>query len=283
MQARVHLADLVEQQRPTLGLFELAPAHRDRPRERALLMAEQFGFQQRLRQGGAIECHEGTTRPARGCVDMSRQHLLAGPTFAGDEQRGIGACERGRAFHQLDHGRVAVDRRIGRGTRGLEHGGDQVGLGRQGQEILRAGADGAHRGLRIGRATAGDQRAMNALGCHGLEQPGNVEQHVAQDQVRTFGTQPREAGGHTLCAAQAGAARDRDARGLAEFRLQRPDDEQSGHGSAGPIGFDDFRHGDADAVILDHHHLAAGDQAVVDVDVHRLTEFAVEFDHRAAT
>ena len=45
LQARVHFADLVQQQRAAIGLFELADAARDGAGEGALLMAEQFGFQ----------------------------------------------------------------------------------------------------------------------------------------------------------------------------------------------------------------------------------------------
>src|SRR5580658_2708706 len=44
--------------------------------------------------------------------------------------------------------------------------------------------------------------------------------------------------------------------------------------------FDDFRHGDAEAV-FDEDDFAARDQAVVDVDVDRLADFSVKFDNRA--
>src|SRR5690606_34357430 len=48
-----------------------------------------------------------------------------------------------------------------------------------------------------------------------------------------------------------------------------------------PVGLDDFRHRDAKPV-FDDDNLAARDQAVVDIDVNRFTDFPVEFDDRAA-
>jgi hypothetical protein len=43
--------------------------------------------------------------------------------------------------------------------------------------------------------------------------------------------------------------------------------------------FNNFRHGNAQLVINDNH-LAAGNQIVVDINVYRLADFAVEFDNR---
>ncbi len=55
LQAHVHLGDFVEQQRAAIGLLELADAARERAGEGALLVAEQFGFQQVLRDRRAID------------------------------------------------------------------------------------------------------------------------------------------------------------------------------------------------------------------------------------
>src|SRR5260221_483338 len=49
----------------------------------------------------------------------------------------------------------------------------------------------------------------------------------------------------------------------------------------GPVGLDDFRHRHAEALV-DDDDLAARHQAVVDVDVDRLADLAVEFDDGAA-
>ena len=58
LQADVHLADLVEQQRAAVGLLELADAPGDGAGEGALLVAEQLGFQQGLGDGGAVDGDE---------------------------------------------------------------------------------------------------------------------------------------------------------------------------------------------------------------------------------
>src|SRR5580700_5715655 len=46
------------------------------------------------------------------------------------------------------------------------------------------------------------------------------------------------------------------------------------------IRLDDFRHGDAE-LLLDQHHLAARHQPVVDIDVDRLADPAIELQHGA--
>src|SRR5438045_8284 len=48
------------------------------------------------------------------------------------------------------------------------------------------------------------------------------------------------------------------------------------------FGPDDFRHGDAE-LVLDQHHLAASDELVVDVDVDGLADAAVELEHGAGS
>ena len=91
LQARVHLADFVEQQRAAIGFLELADAPRDGAGERALLVAEQFGFQQVLRNRRAIDADERLVGARGFAVDVARQHFLARAAFAGDQDRGVAA------------------------------------------------------------------------------------------------------------------------------------------------------------------------------------------------
>src|SRR5258705_10293591 len=58
---QAHLADLVEQERATVGLFEAAAAHLRRAAEGATLVPEQLGLLQRLRDAGAVDGHERPT------------------------------------------------------------------------------------------------------------------------------------------------------------------------------------------------------------------------------
>ena len=79
-----------------------------------------------------------------------------------------------------------------------------------------------------------------------------------------------------------GAAVHRDLGRGGELALERADDQKS-HGSllsSVPFRLDDFRHGHAE-LVLDQHDFAARDQAVVDVDVDRLADLAVELEHGA--
>src|SRR3954464_8947705 len=48
------------------------------------------------------------------------------------------------------------------------------------------------------------------------------------------------------------------------------------------IRFYDFGHSHAQSCIVDHDHLPSRDQAIVDVDVDRLTQTSVEFNHSTA-
>ena len=70
LQPHVHLGDFVEQQRAAVRFLELADAARDRAGERALLVAEQFGFEQVLGDRGAIDRDERLR--ARGSISRAR-------------------------------------------------------------------------------------------------------------------------------------------------------------------------------------------------------------------
>ena len=55
----LQIADLVEEDRAAVGDLEAAEAPGQRPGERSLLVAEQLRGDQRGRDGGAIDTHEG--------------------------------------------------------------------------------------------------------------------------------------------------------------------------------------------------------------------------------
>jgi hypothetical protein len=71
LQRRRHVADLVEEQRAAVGLFEAAAAQRVGAGERALLVAEQLRFEQLLRNRRGVQRDE---RPCwrAGCADAAR-------------------------------------------------------------------------------------------------------------------------------------------------------------------------------------------------------------------
>ena len=91
-----HFADFVQQQRAALGQFEAADAALQRAGECALLVAEDFAFDQRFRNGGAVDGDERLALARAELVDGARHQLLAGAAFAGDQHRG------GAGRHHLD-------------------------------------------------------------------------------------------------------------------------------------------------------------------------------------
>ncbi len=83
MQRQRHLADLVEEQRAAMrGLEQPRLAAAPRTGERAVVIAEQLAFQQRLREGAAVHRHERERAARAQRVQALRDHLLAGAALA---------------------------------------------------------------------------------------------------------------------------------------------------------------------------------------------------------
>ena len=80
------IADLVEKQRPAVGLAREAEPIARRTRERALAVAEQLGLDELLRDRAAVDRDEAPAS-TRQLVDRARQELLAGATLAEHEHR----------------------------------------------------------------------------------------------------------------------------------------------------------------------------------------------------
>jgi hypothetical protein len=78
LQVERHVADFVEEERAVLCLLEAALAHRLRARERAALVAEEFGLQQILRNRRCVERDERAVRARAMSVQRARDKLLSG-------------------------------------------------------------------------------------------------------------------------------------------------------------------------------------------------------------
>src|SRR6266851_5405757 len=83
LQARMHLADLIEQQRAAGRLLEFADSARDGPGEGALLVAEELGFQQVLGDCRAVDGDEIVAGAAALAMNEAGDDLLAGAALAG--------------------------------------------------------------------------------------------------------------------------------------------------------------------------------------------------------
>src|SRR5207248_11404387 len=104
LQARLHLADLVQEQRAAVGLLEAADPPPVGARERALLVSEELRLEQRLRDRGAVHLDQRPARALRLRVDRVGDDLLPGAALALNEHRGLARGGR------LNDGANALDR-----------------------------------------------------------------------------------------------------------------------------------------------------------------------------
>ena len=80
--------DFIQHDGSRAGHFQPAELALDRAGEGAAFVAEQFRFDEFLRQAGAIDFQEGRIAPRAEFVDQAREMILAGAAFSGDEKRG---------------------------------------------------------------------------------------------------------------------------------------------------------------------------------------------------
>ena len=106
-QFRLHgqrqFADFVQQQRTGGCLQKEAFAVAARVGEGAFRVAEQFAFEQRFGQRGAVDGHEGTIGAAAAPMDRACHQLFARAAFAGDQHRGIGIGDARQLRVQFPH------------------------------------------------------------------------------------------------------------------------------------------------------------------------------------
>ena len=149
------------------------------------------------------------------------------PRISTDASAGATCSAR---FSTVEHGGIARDQRMRLAGRRFEDRGDQVGVGRQGQEFARALADGAHRGVGVVVDAAGDDGRGDALGRHGAHEPADIVRDFAEHHIDArIGAQSLEPGRHVVGLVELGAAGDGDAAGLAELAREGSDD-QDAHG-----------------------------------------------------
>ena len=183
LQPQIHFRDFVEQQRAAIGFLEFANAPRHRAGEGAFLVTEQFALEQLLGNGGAIDGDERLVLALGFLVNVARQHFLADAALAGDHDRGFGRGDLiGHGNDQL-HRRVRGDERALIVADGGEHGGNQLGIGRQRNIFARAGADRARRHHGIDADACGHDRHDNVLGFIGGDERGDIEPGVDHEQV----------------------------------------------------------------------------------------------------
>ncbi len=92
LQVQRNIADFIQEQRPAIGLLELANVVCMSIGECALHVAEQLTFKEGFRNGTRINGHHRLAAPEAMCVYLPRQHILACAVLAGNQHRGIGRC-----------------------------------------------------------------------------------------------------------------------------------------------------------------------------------------------
>src|SRR5213594_370725 len=103
-------ADLVEEHGAPLRQLELPQLPPVGAGERALLVAEQIGLDERLGDGGRVDGDEGPVTPRALMVDGPRDQLLAGSALAGDQDGGRRPGDlRDQAVELLDRGMPTDD------------------------------------------------------------------------------------------------------------------------------------------------------------------------------
>jgi hypothetical protein len=95
------LSDLVQQQRAPVGPLEDPLAGPRRPREGALVVAEQLRLQHPVGERGAVDCDEGAPHAVAVQVDRAGHHLLAGG-HRGGLRPDLRLAGRPQARHQPD-------------------------------------------------------------------------------------------------------------------------------------------------------------------------------------
>src|SRR5581483_995177 len=109
LEARAHLADLVEEERTALRRLEDPGLRALRAGEGAALVAEERALEERVGERPAVLGVEGAAAPRREGVERASDDLLARPRLAVDEDRRIGRRRLARERDHLPHPRRARD------------------------------------------------------------------------------------------------------------------------------------------------------------------------------
>ena len=183
LQAHLHLGHFVEEQGAILCLFELAGLRLLRPGESPFFIAEQGGFEQAIRNGGAVDGNERPHLARRIAMNEASDHFLANARFSGKQHRGIGLGDALGNGKQFAAGRIVGHHAhlvIGRGQFVFVDVGEQgLWLERLEQEIASPGAHGIHRLVHFSIGRHQHHRQMRQAGADFLEQGDAVHRHHA--------------------------------------------------------------------------------------------------------
>ncbi|OPZ05947.1 MAG: hypothetical protein BWZ08_02381 [candidate division BRC1 bacterium ADurb.BinA292] len=258
------VADLVEEDRAAVGQFEATLAHRDGAGEGPLLVAEEFAFEDRLGEGGAVDLDEGLVGAEAVVVDRVGDQFLAGAALAADQDGGVALADLGDEVVDVLHD-VGVADDVGRAEAILEFLLEALVFGEEAfaflaERLAEADGLGDHRADDLEQAEVFVERDA-ALG-------EAVDAERTVDLLALFDRDAEEADGFAVApAAGAGAVEEFG------FGVDVGDDHRA-------AGFDDLA-GDAFAELVAAAFLLAVGEAVGGLD-HHLAGVAVEQGEGAA-
>ena len=161
-------------------------------------------------------------------MDVPRHDLLAGPGFAGDEHRGVRTRDLLGTADGGQHRRVPGDQSVALAGRRLQHGRDQLGIGWQGQEILRAVANRSHGRVWIVLGATGHHRYGDPLAQQALHQLGDRHAELAQHEVEVpVAAQLGQPAADVVRLIELRAPGGRDLRRLTQLAAERTDDQDA--------------------------------------------------------
>ena len=255
---RGHVADLVQEQRPTVRQLEPSLAPGARTRERALLVTEQLALDQALGHRPAIELDERASGSIRRHVDRVGDQLLARPVLTEDQHPAFGRSQLADQLSEMLH-RSALPQQLSRPidlllellmvhaqpgvAQRIAHAQQQAfGLERLLDVVHRAELECVGHVARRAGARQDDRRRLVSLFLQLLQEFQPVRfghEDVDQQQVRPVLLQHRQRLARRPRRAHAIARRRENALGQRQSIRIVVDDEQSRghrfvtHGSAG--------------------------------------------------
>ena len=178
-----HLADLVEKQRPALGLREEPLAVVAGVGEGPLDVPEQLALQQRVGQGRDVHGDERLLPPLAMLVQAPGNHLLARAALAHDQHRGLGIGDLRQLVVELEHGRALAEQvfetarslhrlaermdlllELPPFDRPAEDHRQQLHFDRLGDEVVGPGANGGNGRLQAAEGRHHDHRHVGPVG-----------------------------------------------------------------------------------------------------------------------
>jgi hypothetical protein len=222
-----HVADFVEKQRPPLGLLETADRARVGAGESALLVAEQFAFDEVSRDRGHVDGDERAGFAFAVIVQSARDEFFPGARLAGNHHGQIGLHETSERAENVLHRRRTPDERnvFGGLRRVLGRLAPALGL-RQGapddrHQLLQIegfrqifvgpalrGLDGGHEGVLCAHDDDRQIRPHTLDARQQLERVVVGHQHVGDDEITFSGRDPapksrdRSCGSHFVAGAR---------------------------------------------------------------------------------